>query len=288
MKTILVPTGGSETDDAVFAAALAAARPLGAHLEFLHVRLRPGEAAPFVPHVDFARGAALRAALQKIDADQERRLTMARRHFERFCEAHDLPLRDTPGRSDGVSATWRQALEGGMERIMIEARHSDLTVLCRAAHANGLPQDFVELALVGSGRPILLAPGRPVERLTGTALVCWKETQQAARALAAALPLLAKSKRVILLTVEEQKDTSLENGIELAHQLAWHAITAETRWMPADRRGVAEQIDAAASEYDADLIVMGGYGHGRMRELVFGGCTRRFLDGADRPVLLVH
>lgn len=288
MKTILVATGGSDADKAVFATALAAARPLGAHLEFLHVRLRPGEAAPFVPHVDFARGAALRAALQKIDADQERQLTLARHHFERFCEANDVPLREAPGRGDGISATWRQALEGGMERIILEARHSDLIVLGRAARANGLPQDFVEVALVGSGRPVLLAPWQPVERLTGTALVCWKETPQAARALAAALPLLAKSKRVILLSVEEQKDASLENGVEMARQLAWHGIAAEARWMPADRRGVAEQIDAVASQYEADLIVMGGYGHGRVRELVFGGCTRHFLEGADRPVLLMH
>ncbi|HUH83961.1 MAG TPA: universal stress protein [Stellaceae bacterium] len=288
MKTILVPTGGSDTDQAVFTTALAAARPLGAHLEFLHVRLGAGDAAPFVPHVDFARGAALRAALQKIDADQERRLTIARRHFERFCEANDVPLRDVPGRANGISATWRQALEGGMERIMIEARHNDLIVTARAAHANGLPQDFVELALVGSGRPILLAPWRSVERLTGTALVCWKETPQAARALAAALPLLARSKRVIILTIEEQKDASLENGVEMARQLAWQGIAAKARWMPADRRGVAAQIDAAASEHEADLIVMGGYGHGRVRELVFGGCTQHFLEGADRPVLLMH
>jgi nucleotide-binding universal stress UspA family protein len=172
--------------------------------------------------------------------------------------------------------------------MMACARHCDLVVLGRAARADGLPRDLVELILVGSGRPILLAPPRPVGRIAGTALVCWKETAEAARALAAALPLLVKSSRVIVLSVEEGEGTSLQHGVAVVRYLAWHGVGAEARWLPTDGRAIAEQIDAAAADYGADLMVMGGYGHGRMRELIFGGCTQRFLERAARPVLLMH
>jgi nucleotide-binding universal stress UspA family protein len=288
MKTILVPAAGSDTDPAVFATALAAAQPLGAHLEFLHLRLQPGDAAAFIPHVEFAQGAALRAAMHHLETDQERRSTLGRRHFQQFCEDRGVALREAPMDDDVLSATWREASGGGLERLMRHARHSDLVVLGRASRADGLPRDFVELVLLGSGRPVLLAPARPVERLTGTVLVCWNETPEAARALAAAVPLLAKSRHVIVLSVGGRHESSLENGVDLARQLAWHGISAEARWMPSDGRAIAEQIDAAASEYGCDLQVMGGYGRGRMRELVFGGCTQRFLERAERPVFLMH
>jgi nucleotide-binding universal stress UspA family protein len=287
MKTILVPTAGSDTDSAVFATALAAARPLSAHLEFLHLRLQPGDAAAFIPHIEFAQGAALRAAMHHLEVDQERRSTLGRHHFRRFCEAHGVALRDTPIGGEVLSATWRE-MSGGPERLMLHARHSDLVVLGRASRADGLPQDLIGLVLLDSGRPVLLAPARPVERLTGTVLVFWNETPEAARALAAAVPLLAKSRCVIVLTVGERQEISAENGVDIVRQLAWHGVSAEARWMASNGRAIAEQIDAAASEYGSDLLVMGGYGRGRMRELVFGGCTQRFIEHAERPVFLMH
>jgi nucleotide-binding universal stress UspA family protein len=288
MKTILVPAAGSESDDAVFATALAAARPLGAHLEFLHVRLSASEAALAFPHVDFARGAALRAALQHVEADQERRAILAQRHVQQFCTEHDLPLREMPGRDGGASAAWHEAQGCGFERIMRHARRNDLVVLGRASRADGLPQDLVEIILLGSGRPVLLASQRPVKRVAGTTLVCWKETAEATHALAAAIPLLAKSDRVIVLAVAERKEAPESEEASVVRHLAWHGIAAEAHAMPWDGRAVSEKIDAVMNQYGVDLLVMGGYGHARTRELLFGGCTQRFLDHADRPVFLMH
>jgi nucleotide-binding universal stress UspA family protein len=288
MKTILVPTAGSASDRAVFATALAAARPLGANLDFLHLRLDPGEASAFIPHVAFVPAAALRSAMHEIDVEQQHRSASAQEHCRRFCREHDIVTREAPVCGEGLSATWRETPEGGLERLMVSARHSDLVVLGRPSRANGLPQELIELVLLGSGRPVLLAPSHPVERLTGTALVCWRETPEAARALAAAMPLLAKSRRVIILSVGERADASREHGADVARQLAWHGVPAEARWLASDGGAIAEQIDAFAGDCASDLLVMGGYGHSRMRELVFGGCTQRFIDQADRPVFLMH
>jgi nucleotide-binding universal stress UspA family protein len=74
----------------------------------------------------------------------------------------------------------------------------------------------------------------------------------------------------------------------LARQLAWHRIAAETQTIRADGRSVAQQLHAAAEAAHADLLVIGAYGHSRIRNLVFGGVTEAFLDGANLPIFLAH
>ena len=230
----------------------------------------------------------MRAAFHEIDTDQERRATLARSRVQKFCEEHGLVSREMPGGGGGASAAWHEAHDGGFERIMRHARHSDLAVLGRAARPDGLPHDLIELILLGSGRPVLLAPPRPIKQVSGTVLVCWKESAEAARALAAAIPLLVKSRRVIVLSVAERKEAAGDDGADVVRHLAWHGISAQAQSTPWNGRAVAEEIDAAMNEYAADLLVMGGYGHARARQLIFGGCTQRFIDHADRPVFLMH
>lgn len=287
MKTILVPAGGSRTDHAVFATALAAARALGAHLEFVHVRISPGQAAEYTPHVDFAQGAALRDALSRLEHEAQKRSRAAERHFHQFCEQQGIAISDTPSRGRTVSAAWREELDDAVERLAYRARHNDLVVLGRAARADGLPPDLIERILLGCGRPVLIAPDHPPQHLTGTVLVCWKETAEAARAVTAALPLLSRCKRVVVVCAEEPK-ASLPDAFDVAQQLMWHGVAAEATSIPADKGAAAEALQFAARRYDADLMVMGAYGFSRTREIIFGGCTQSFIDRAERPVLLMH
>jgi nucleotide-binding universal stress UspA family protein len=288
MKTILVLSGGSASDGAVFGTALGAARPLAAHLDVLHIRIGPGEAAIATPHLDFAGGAALRAALERLDAEADARSAAAAQHFQRFCTQHDIAVADAPSAAQRITARWREERDDAVRRMIRSARHDDLVVVGRASHVDGLPADFIELLLVESGRPVLVASAQVRQSLTGTVMLCWKETATSARAAGAALPLLAKAGRVIVVGVEEGGETTPEGIRELAERLAWHGINAQTRWLPAPGRSVAEELGATAAQCDADLLVMGGYGHSRAREMLFGGCTRHFLDHADRPVLLMH
>jgi nucleotide-binding universal stress UspA family protein len=288
MKTILVLTGGGEMDPVVFDTALVVAQPLGAHLEFLHIRLSPGQAAAFTPHVEFAQGAALRDALERLEAEATASSAAAALHCRQFCERRAIVIADSPSASEGVSATWHEERDDAIDRLMLRARHNDLVVLGRPSHANGLPPDLIELLAIGCGRPVLVAPPRMPHRVAGTVLVCWKENATTARALGAALPLLSRSKRVVIVGVEEAGERTPDGMRDLAAQLRWHGISAEHRWMPAARRTVAQQIEAAAADCAAELLVMGAYGHSRTREKIFGGCTQHFIDHAERPVLLMH
>lgn len=287
MKTILVPVGGSETDHAVFAMALAAAKPLAAHLEFLHIRVPPSEAAVYTPHIDFARGAALRETVSRLETDMERRSVAAERHFRRFCEQEGIVVRDTPPLAPSISAVWREELGDALERLVYRARHNDLIVLGRSPRANGLPPDLIERILLECGHPVLIAPAQARASVTGTVLVCWRETAEAARALTAALPLLAHSARVVVASVEE-RNASLTGALDIVQQLRWHGIGAEAMCLVGGTHPTAELLHSTASKFDADLVVMGGYGSSRAREVIFGGCTQFFIDQAEKPVLLMH
>lgn len=289
MRTILVLAGGQSTDKLVFDTALAAARPLGANLEFLHVRVGPGEAAARVPHADFSTGSGLRGVLGNLEREAARRSAAALHHFEELCEREALDIAVTPTDlgKDALSATWSEEHGDAMSRIIRHARHNDLVVLGRHTRSNGLPPDIAERLLMESGRPVLIAaPER--RHLLDTVLLCWKESAASARALGVALPLLAASKHVVIASIQEGAEDSPEGLYHLAQRLQWNDISADARWLTPSATPVADRLSSLASELNAGLIVMGGYGYGRLRSMVFGGCTQHFLDQADRPVLLVH
>ena len=165
--------GGRESDKTVFATALSAARPLGAHLEFLHVRIGAGEAAAYTPHIEFASGTALHAAFSDLGEKANARSTAALHHFEALCESELIEIAIHPARAatNAVSASWCEEHDYAVARMTRCARHNDLVVIGRPSRANGLPMDLVERLLVNSGRPILIAPTKTRERLTGTVMV---------------------------------------------------------------------------------------------------------------------
>lgn len=288
MKTILVPTGGSDSDEAVLATALAAARPFAAHLDFLHVKIGPGEAAPYTPHVTFARGAALSSALGELEAQAMTRAANAAQHVRALCERESIVMRDVPVPSIGVTASFREEAGHAEERLISQARHRDLVVVGRARRPNGLPPTLLEQLLMLSGRPILLAPSKPPQSLTGTVMVCWKETPEAARALGAAMPFLTHARRVVFVGVDEKACDLPAALADVAAQFSWAGVRADVRVIPAAGHSTAAALACAAEDCGADLMVMGAYGRMRMREVIFGGCTQSVIEYADRPVLMMH
>jgi len=287
MKNILVAASGGAVDGIVFAPALAAAQPLGAHLEFFHLRVGVGEAARHTPHVAFARGAGLRHALAELRVEDEARSASAQSAFAAFCAQFDIPTVAHPSGYRGVTASLREESGEAVEHLARAARHNDLVVLGRHTHGDGFPPDFIDHVLLRSGRPVLLAPAQRPATLTGTIMVCWKETPEAARAVAAALPLLAKCRHVVIANVHERAPAA--SGIaDVVRHLAWHGIEADVRRLDAGAGSAGARLSAAARECAADLVVLGAYGHSRARELLFGGCTQHFVDDPAQAVLLMH
>lgn len=288
MKTILVPVGGGSGDALVLETALAVARPLSAHLEFLHVRVAAADAARHTPHVDFATGAGLSSALDGLTARAEQRSASAERNVHDFCARHDIKMVEVPFPAQSVTARWRRDDGEAMQRLLFHARHNDLVVMARPTSLDGLPPDRLESLLMGCGRPLLIAHAEAPMRVLGTAMVCWKETRDAARAVSAAMPLLTQAQRVLVVSVSEDADVPSGAVHDVVQGLAWNGIAAEPHVLARDRGTTADTLFAAARTYAADLMVMGAYGHHHLRQVLFGGCTQSVLQAAQCAVFLVH
>lgn len=172
------------------------------------------------------------------------------------------------------------------------ARRYDLSVVMQSDDDKGPNNDIlIEAALFDSGRPLIVVPyiqrdGLKLERV----VCCWDGSRSAARAVNDALPLLKKAQAVELFIVENEK-TSGETeirGIEIGNHLARHGVKIEVETVPAADIDVADAILSHVSDCSGSMIVMGGYGHSRVREFVLGGATRGILSTMTVPVFMSH
>lgn len=287
IKSILVPATGSDADNAVFASALAVARPFAAHLDVLHVRA--DAAAMAVTMSSEGGGAALVGGLvERLDEAADEREARARRLFDEFCAREGLAIADAPPGPAAPSAQWRR--EAGAEAYAIaeHGRAADLIVIGRPADGDGVAPETIETALLDSGRPLLIPPAAGMTAMPETIVVAWKATREAAHAMTAVLPFLPAAKDVRILTVAEREDVSSEEGGRLMAGLRWRGLKVSAVRLDPGEESPAETLLAAAVESRA-LLVMGGYGHSRLRQWIFGGFTQHVLQTpAAAPVLIVH
>lgn len=288
MKSIFVPVGGSKSDEIVFATALALARPLKAHLRFFHVHVRAGSGAVYPQHLQFANGPGLRDALNRFDRQAQERSAASQEHVQDFCARAGIALSDVPSLVGTVTASWQEESASPAESIIRHARHNDCVVTARASGHNGLPRDFLEQLLVRTGRPAVIAGGSAPEAFDGTIMVGWRETPEAARAVAIAQPLLLKARKAIIVHVPEGDGEGIAGANELAQQLAWSGVNAEVKIVRPDGAKVQDLLARTAADIDASLMVMGAYGRSRLREFLFGGCTQSFIEDGDRSILLMN
>ena len=201
---------------------------------------------------------------------------------------------ETAARAQGVSVAHdlTDSSLGGAAGIFGRlARRFDLAVVGQGERGRTTPDDlFIEAALFDSGRPVIVVPyiqdrGLKLDRI----LVCWDASRSATRAIGDAMPFLRRGKTIEIVTVSGHGNGADEfPHVDLAAHLARHDLAAETTSLVADHVDVANVILAHAADSAADFIVMGGYGHSRMREFIFGGATRGMLEQMTVPTLMSH
>ncbi len=171
------------------------------------------------------------------------------------------------------------------------ARFCDIAVVPLEG-GDGAGQDIAERLIFESGRPVLIfpeAPERALRTSLDTAVVAWDFTKPSTRAVADAMPLLARAKRVRFFTVVDDKpirDAGL--GERLAEHLGRHGVEATMEDVKSGGRPIGQVFAAYVAEHDADLLVMGAYGHSRMREFILGGATDHMLTRPPCWVLMSH
>jgi nucleotide-binding universal stress UspA family protein len=183
------------------------------------------------------------------------------------------------------------SLPGATDAFANLARAYDLAVLKQSSGDEDVTsQQMIEATLFNSGRPILIVPyiqkaGFSVKRV----LVCWDGSRAAARASGDSLPLIAKANNVQVLTVVTGKfDENDVSGADISEHLARYKLRTELSRLPAPDIDVTSAILSHAADVNADLIVMGGYGHSRLRDFVLGGATRGILQSMTAPILMSH
>jgi len=171
-----------------------------------------------------------------------------------------------------------------------EARFHDITVI-PLKEGDAAQQDIAELLVFESGRPILVFPDdsrRRVPTPLDNVAVAWNNTHPSTRAVIDALPLLQGAKQVRVFSVINGKLTEAKGGVELASYLMRHDVDAVSENVMSGGHTIADLFEKYISEHEIDLLVMGAYGHSRLREFILGGATKSILSHPPTWVLLSH
>lgn len=177
------------------------------------------------------------------------------------------------------------------ESLTHEARLYDLTIATRSAKAEANDRAILDGLLFNSGRGCLFVPEKPKTDVNfDTVVVGWRNTAEATRAVAAAMPILANAKKVIVAMVIEKGAPELNHempGADISRHLGRHGAEVELRQITGWSNAGAALLNEIEMN-QAGLLVMGGYGHSRMRERILGGATHEVLGALDIPVLMAH
>jgi len=205
--------------------------------------------------------------------------------LDRLRQAHTLFEQEAAGRS---RLAWRSDIEDPLAFLLAQAVAADLVVIGRSAADTPAARFAIPSAeaVMDLGRPVLVAPAGVDHIEASRVAIAWKNTREARRAVADAMPFLQRASRVVVCTVSPGR--AVDEALFLVRALEARGIPAVAARTDRDGAGAAEALVDMASEHAADLLVAGAYGHSRLREWVFGGVTRDLLRACPIACLLSH
>lgn len=278
-KDVLVIVSEAEADEPALALGEALAKQADkCHLAAAFLTPLPDEPLAYEPTVVAGVWAEL-LGRARADAEAERKKVEARL-----------------GRS-GVPCELRnaEALSRDLGRVAaVHARYADVAVLTRPTEGPGadLREEIIEGVLFHSGRPAMIAPpGWTGPSIGKRVVVAWDASREATRALSEADDILESAEAVTVITVDAKPKMfghGDQPGANIAAHLQRRGLPATVRNVDSMGRSASLAILEEATRLNADLVVMGGYAHSRLRELVFGGATRELLRAATVPILMAH
>jgi nucleotide-binding universal stress UspA family protein len=275
IKDIVVNLGVGEKTNPASEYAISVAAATEAHLTgiaFLYDPIVPISGAGYIPG-------------DVIETQERESRAAAQTAIDRFNAATDRA---------GISAdslTVSASLSGVGDMFSRIARRFDLSIVGQAEPERSAVEEIIaEAALFESGRPVVVVPYIQKEPLKlDQVMVCWDGSRAAARAIGDAVPLLRQSKRVEIVIVANERGKEDEiAGADIAEHLARHDLNVEVKRTVLGDVDVADVLLSHAADSGADFMVMGGYGHSRLREFVLGGVTRSIFRTMTLPVLMSH
>ncbi|MBL8836598.1 MAG: universal stress protein [Alphaproteobacteria bacterium] len=285
LRVVLAPVSGLGGDAAVLEAAQVLAQMMPVHIEVLHARPDAREAVPFMG--EGASGALVEQVMAVAQRDIGTRAARAKSAFDVWLKSSGIALDATPG-VKGATVAWREETGPEDEWVARRGRLADVIIAAKPGAEDAVSASITfEAALLDTKRPVLLAPPGAAARLVGTpALLAWNGSSEAARAIAAAIPLLAKSSKVVIFAAAE-KDPAADSS-HLKDYLAWHGITAEGPVAGRDDATTGAKLLETAGQIGAGLLVLGAYTRSRMRQLIYGSVTRHVLNNGTLCTFMAH
>ena len=257
------------------------AERFNAHLVGLHTSVTLSE--PRLGYFEFFHRPLLEPLYREFSEKMREQAEAARTMFEEIAQRRAL------------SAEWRESTGYPSEGAALHGRYVDLIVLGQCDPDNPeapLFRPLPEEVALAVGRPILVVPyAGKFDQIGGRVLVAWDASRAATRAVNDAMPLLAGAHSVTVLTIDPTTDKAAHGevaGADIALHLARHGVKATVETTSSAGIGVGNALLSRANDLGADLLVMGAYGHSRVRELVLGGATRTIIETMTLPVLMAH
>jgi nucleotide-binding universal stress UspA family protein len=286
LRKILVPLTGGDRDAPALQTAFRVASAHSSYVEGLFVRPDPSEALPFMG--EGVSGTVIQDIINSSKEAANQAGERARQTFTRIAGEMGVAEVDGPA-APGQTAARFVELSGGFEDVVAgRARLSDLAVFLggKGDSAAGVGE-ALQACLMDAGRPILLAPSEAPQSVGGKIVIGWDGGVEAAHAITAAKPFLLAASKVEIINVSKgELDPTLADA--LSDYLHLHGVESTEHLIDPGARPVGEVLLEAAERAGCDLLVMGGYGHSRIRELLLGGVTRFVISHATVPVLLAH
>jgi nucleotide-binding universal stress UspA family protein len=276
-KTILVHCDGGRSVAARLDVAVALAERHQAHLIGLHAR------PPFTPPAFTEGGLPMDLFFKDHEAALQTSEATASAAFAKAIKGKE------------ISSEWRSTEGYAEDLLIVHARYADLVIVGQSdPEATGLPldDDLPESVALATGRSTLVVPYIGTRKKPGDNIVlCWNASRESARAASEALPLLKAAGQVTVLIVEPRTSAAghgAEPGADVATWLSRHGVKVTVQRDVAANADVGGVILSHAVDHGSDLIVMGIYGHSRLRELVLGGASCTMLKSMTVPVLMAH
>ena len=231
---------------------------------------------PFSPEI----GPGIASTLHDSD-DQQRRL--ARSAFDQVLALPGAAVEWAEIRNDPMMAAFAQ--QAFYADLMVLGQHDPST-----DSSSGVPADFAENVMLMSGKPALILPyaGLAPAVIGETVVIAWKPTREAARAVSAAMPLLKRARRVVILSWSGGDEKVVGKRLDLSGYLRLNGVEASWLEQGSETSALGELLLSRSFDIGADLLVMGCYGHSRAREWVLGGTSRTVLESMTLPVLMSH
>ena len=291
-RTVLVPVDGTPAGRRVVEAAFLAAQGNGGHVVGLFVIPRAGMlTAEAIASSRSSMGVAsedIRAALYEAEQEGGIAVQAARHSFHDVAEAAEAEILERPPNPGHLTASFKVIAATGPNTLAEQGRVFDLVVVRQPRDdADHSLRKTLRSVLFEAGRPILVAPDRPLPSLGKRLLIAWSRSALSARAAAISRNFFLGAEEVGILSVKD-KSASGPTAYDLANYVGWHGIDATVIDAELGKKRLGEVMLEEADRFGADLLVMGAYSHSTFRESLTGGVTNYVLSHADLPIVMTH